>query len=310
MGKTVGEHLDAWQLHLEHRRGVSDQTIRAYVGDARALFDHLGVELDVSLTQDEASQVLAVRSLRGWLAHRIRENRSRATISRNAASLRSLTAYLTREGVLKTDTGALLETASADSALPNVLTQRAVQTLLARAKEEAEQPGERQAVAVRNWALVEIMYSAALRVGEITSLDVSGVDLGQMRVRVLGKGNKERVVPFGRPAMIALETWLDCRPELVTKSSGDALFLGVRGGRINPRVVRGDLHRLAAHAGVPDVAPHDLRHSSATHLLEEGADLRFVQEYLGHSSLETTQRYTHVDAARLKKIYARAHPRA
>ena len=165
-------------------------------------------------------------------------------------------------------------------------------------------------MALRDWAVVELLYSGALRVQECASANLADLDLSSLHLRVTGKGNKERVVPFGRPAAIALQEWLTVREELARETPNSALFLGVRGGRLDPRIIRGNLHRLAARAGVKDIAPHALRHSSATHLLEEGADLRFVQEYLGHSSLATTQRYTHVDSKRLREVYARAHPRA
>ena len=164
---------------------------------------------------------------------------------------------------------------------------------------------------MRAWAILELTYACGLRVSEVCALDVSSLNREALTVRVLGKGNKERVVPYGPPAREALDHWLvRGRPQLVTQSSGEALFLGDRGGRIDPRVVRSMVHRMATKAGVHDVAPHGLRHSTATHLLQGGADLRAVQEMLGHASLSTTQRYTHVDTARLSAIYQRAHPRA
>ena len=167
------------------------------------------------------------------------------------------------------------------------------------------------AAQMRAWAILELTYACGLRVSEVCALDVSSLNREALTVRVLGKGNKERVVPYGPPAREALDHWLvRGRPQLVAQSSGEALFLGDRGGRIDPRVVRSMVHRLAAKAGVHDVAPHGLRHSTATHLLQGGADLRAVQEMLGHASLSTTQRYTHVDTARLSAIYQRAHPRA
>lgn len=314
MTPTASDVLASWREHLVARQGLSDKTVKAYVGDVSGLLAYLGVDEDEEFDAPRAKQVLSVRNLKSWLAHRVHGGSSRATVARNAASVRSFTQFLAVEGVLEANTGALIEMVSAEAALPTVLSEKAVRRLLARAEQEALEEGltpTRRAVATRNWAITELLYSAALRVAEVADLDVSSLDLDAMRVRVRGKGDKERVVPFGLPAAKAIRAWLGERPVLLPPDSDEkALFLGARGGRVNPRVIRGDLHRLSARAGVADVAPHDLRHSSATHLLEGGADLRFVQEYLGHSSLETTERYTHVDSARLLRIYQQAHPRA
>jgi integrase/recombinase XerC len=154
------------------------------------------------------------------------------------------------------------------------------------------------------------VYATGIRVGELTGVDVSDLDLAELTVRVLGKGDKERVVPFGIPAMRALVAWLDVGRAACAPHDGRALFVGRRGGRVDQRQVRGAIHALAALAGVPDIAPHALRHSAATHLLQGGSDLRTVQEVLGHASLTTTQRYTHVTADRLRSAYQLAHPRA
>ena len=314
MAPTASDVLASWRAQLEVRQGLSDKTVKAYVGDVTNLLAYLGVDEGSQLDASRARRVFSARNLKSWLAHRVHGGSSRATVARNAASVRSFTQFLAVEGVLEANTGALIEMVSAEAALPTVLTEKAVDTLLARAEHEAFEEGltpSRRAVATRNWAVTELLYSAALRVAEVAALDVSSVDLDAMRVKVRGKGDKERVVPFGFPAAKSIRAWLEVRPILLPPGSQQpALFLGARGGRVNPRVVRGDLHRLSARAGVADVAPHDLRHSSATHLLEGGADLRFVQEYLGHSSLETTERYTHVDSARLLRIYEQAHPRA
>ena len=186
-----------------------------------------------------------------------------------------------------------------------MLSAKSAERLLEYAKVAAD-----SALQVRDWAALELTYAAGLRVAEVVSLDVRGIDLERRTMRVIGKGNKERVVPFGRPAAEAVEAWLARRPELASESSGDALFLGARGGRVDPRTLRESLHRLTAQAGVKDVAPHGLRHSAATHLLEGGSDLRTVQEILGHSSLQTTQRYTHVTPERLRAAFTQAHPRA
>ena len=166
--------------------------------------------------------------------------------------------------------------------------------------------------AARDVAILELLYATGIRVSELCGLDLGAVDEARMTVRVLGKGHKERVVPLGAPALSALERWLARRGELVTARSGNALFLGERlGDRIDPRIVRRVVHRAAGLVdGAPDIGPHGLRHAMATHLLEGGADLRTVQELLGHASLATTQVYTHVSGDRLRTAFAQAHPRA
>jgi integrase/recombinase XerC len=167
-------------------------------------------------------------------------------------------------------------------------------------------------LALRDRLIVEMLYATGIRVSELCGLDVDDVDTGRRVLRVLGKGNKQRTVPFGAPAQAALTAWLtDGRPELATADSGAALLLGTRGKRLDPRQARTVVHQtVSAVDGAPDIGPHGLRHSAATHLLEGGADLRIVQEILGHSSLATTQLYTHVTVARLRAVHDQAHPRA
>ena len=318
---TIGSLLEKWQVHLLQRLGQSPRTARSYLSDVRGFLSYLGISADgdEALASD-LTEALSRRVLRSWLAHRVHGGRSRATVARNAAAIRSLSGYLVAEGLLDTDPSSALETAPADSRLPDVLRQDAVVALLERARMEADaQAGGNardHAVTVRGLAIVELLYSSGIRVAELAALDLLSVDTQALTVRVLGKGNRERVVPIGLPAATAVEEWLRVRPALISSDAsarGDAesaLFVGVRGRRIDPRMVRARLERACGRAGVKYVSPHGLRHSSATHMLENGADLRFVQEYLGHSSLATTQRYTHVDARRLSETYKRAHPRA
>ena len=307
-GVTVGALLDDWRSHLLRRVGRGPATAKAYLSDAALLLAYCGVTFD-SPSTDLADAVTA-RRVKGWLAARTTSGLAKSTVARNAASARNLCAYLVAEGWLANDPAAALEVAKPDSRLPAVLSQAGAVRLAEQARSEAQVSGA-PPEAARNWAAVELLYSSALRVAELCGLDIPDVDFASSTVRVTGKGNKVRVVPFGGPAATALKQWLSVRRVLEgERTPSDALFLGSRGGRLDSRVLRGDLHRLTARAGVRDVAPHGLRHSSATHLLEAGADLRFVQEYLGHSSLQTTQRYTHVDAKRLRDVYKRAHPRA
>ena len=302
-GGPVGGQLAAvaaaFERHLRFERGVSPETVRAYRADIAGLIEHaerMGLrtvaELDVAV-------------LRSWLARSRSSGRAATTVARRAAAARAFTRYAARHGLLSTDPGALLATPRAGRSLPLVLTQSQAAALFAATR--ADDP-----IGVRDVAMLELLYATGVRVGELCGLDLDDVDDGRRLVRVLGKGAKERSVPFGEPAAQALATWRrTSRPQLVTSASAAALFLGARGGRIDPRTVRRVVHRLlAAVSGQPDMGPHGLRHSAATHLLEGGADLRSVQEALGHATLSTTQLYTHVSAERLRATYERAHPRA
>lgn len=310
---TVGGARLAWADHLETQEGFSPATVRSYAGDLQQALGHLGVgDAD---PHSVLAQKMTERSLRSWLAFRVEKGKSRATVARNSAALRNFAGWATRAGVLPADPTSALVTAKIDNRLPAVLSVEATRRLLRTGAEEAASAAAQSAdsaaaaLKVRDWAILEVLYGAGLRVAEVCSLDVQSVEEETGLLRVRGKGNRERMVPYGRPAQEALSAWWDHRSHLA-RPDERALFVGARGKRIDPRIVRGFLHRLAARAGVPDVAPHGLRHSSATHLLQGGADLRFVQEYLGHRSLQTTQRYTHVDAARLSNVYRQAHPRA
>lgn len=295
--------LDAYERHLALERGLSVNTVRAYRADVAALLAFLAGPDAAAVRPGD----ITLAGLRAWLAEAAESGRSRATLARHAAAARSFTAWAHRSGRLTADVGARLASPRPARTLPAVLTREAAAELLDHAR-AAALGGD--AGAVRDWAALELVYAAGLRVSEATGLDVDDLDLRNRTARVLGKGGKERVVPFGAPAARALDAWLGRRPDLVTAASGPALLLGSRGRRLDPRVLRAALHRLTARAGVRDVAPHGLRHSSATHLLEGGADLRTVQELLGHSSLATTQRYTHVTPERLRTAYTQAHPRA
>ena len=303
MTRTVGER---WGEYLRLGRRMSPHTISAYLADLRSLLDFLSLRQDA--TEEQLCDALTQRAIRSWLAQTLADGGARSTIARPTAAIRNFTAWALREGILPSDPAALLSSPRADQRLPSPLDESDARMLLNAARDEAAAGGASQ---IRNWAILELTYACGLRVSEVCALDVSSLNREALTVRVVGKGNKERVVPYGPPAAAALDHWLvRGRPQLAGERSGQALFLGDKGGRIDPRIVRSMVHKMAAHAGVHDVAPHGLRHSTATHLLQGGADLRAVQEMLGHSSLSTTQRYTHVDTARLSAIYQRAHPRA
>ncbi|PJI94428.1 tyrosine recombinase XerC [Luteimicrobium subarcticum] len=283
-------------------RGLSPHTVRAYHDDVRALGD-FARRRGAPRPQD-----VDLDLLRAWLAWQASRGLSRATLARRGASVREFYAWALRDGLVAVDPSTRLQSPRVDRTLPTVLSVDAAQTLVEHAEQEARSG---DAADLRAWATVELLYATGVRVGELVSVDVDDVDRGTRTVRVLGKGGKERVVPYGAPADRALTAWLGAgRPALVTERSGAALLLGDRGGRWDQRQARTTVHRLAVSAGVPDLAPHALRHTAATHLLAGGADLRSVQEVLGHTSLATTQRYTHVSADRLRASYLQAFPRA
>jgi integrase/recombinase XerC len=253
-----------------------------------------------------APAAITLVQLRGWLALQSAHGRARSTIARRAASARAFTAWCVRRGLATTDPGDRLTSPQAGSTLPSVLDVTEAATLMDHAAVAAD---DGSAVSIRDRAILELLYATGIRVSELCAVDVDDIDHARRTVRVRGKGDKERTVPFGIPADEAIDDWLLVRSSVVTRA-GAALFVGARGGRIDPRTVRTAVHRLTAEAGVPDLAPHGLRHTAATHVLEGGADLRTVQELLGHATLATTQRYTHVSVERLRATFALAHPRA
>lgn len=298
--------IDAWGVYLRANLAVSEHTLRAYASDLRAFIVYCQVD---ELSTENIRSVVTLRAIRAWLASLVQQGKSRSTISRRTASIRSFTAWAYRRGYLDSDPGLLVTSARGDQKLPQVQTPSDTAELLSYAATRTRE--ENSPAAIRDWAILETIYATGIRVSEVCSLDTTSIDQQGMTLRVIGKGNKERVVPFTRACLSALQAWLSHgRPSLAIPEAGRALFVGDKGRRIDPRVIRSMIHRMCAQAGVRDLAPHALRHTAATHILAGGADLRAVQEMLGHSSLQTTQRYTHVDAQRLSAIYKQAHPRA
>lgn len=298
--------IDAWGVYLRANLAVSEHTLRAYVSDLRSFTTYCQVD---ELSTENIRSVVTLRAIRAWLASLVQQGKSRSTISRRTASIRSFTAWAYRRGYLDSDPGLLVTSARGDQKLPQVQTLSDTAELLSYAATRTRE--ENSPAAIRDWAILETIYATGIRVSEVCSLDTTSIDQQGMTLRVIGKGNKERVVPFTRACLSALQAWLSHgRPSLAIPEAGRALFVGDKGRRIDPRVIRAMIHRMCAQAGVRDLAPHALRHTAATHILAGGADLRAVQEMLGHSSLQTTQRYTHVDAQRLSAIYKQAHPRA
>ncbi|PWD50086.1 recombinase XerC [Serinibacter arcticus] len=322
--------VEEFAAHLTYQRGLSEHTVRAYVGDVG---DLLASAPGTASGADLERLDLAV--LRRWLASLSARGLTRSTLARRGAAARTFTRWASHQGLMRTDPGLRLRSPRADTVLPVVLTPRQAAAALDGAAPDPGSAGARgddvrvapgsssgdepvdgvvdpltDALVRRDRAVLELLYGAALRVSELTALDLTSIQHGERLVRVLGKGRKERVVPYGAPAARALGAWLAVREALVTADSGRALFLGRRGGRIDPRAVRTVVHEASRAAGGPDIAPHGLRHSAATHLLEGGSDLRSIQEMLGHASLATTQRYTHVSSERLLATFKQAHPRA
>ena len=294
---------EAFAAHLRLERGSSEHTVRAYVSDVTAMLRFCAGQ---GLT---ALDDLDVLHLRAWLADLDRRSPARRSTARRVASVRSFTAWAVRTGRLHTDPAARLAAPRPHEEIPDVLRTAQMGELLDLAHMRAD---DDDPVHLRDAAVLELLYATGIRVSELVGLDSRDIDAQRRTVRVLGKGRRERVVPFGVPAERALTQWVARgRPALVGPDSGDALFLGARGRRIDPRVVRRMVHEVLAHVpDAPDLGPHGLRHSMATHLLEGGADLRSVQELLGHSSLGTTQIYTHISIDRLRRSYEQGHPRA
>ena len=313
--------LDGFERHLATERGLSPHTVRAYTGDVRSLLEH------AARNGITAPDGLDITVLRRWLAAQYGVGHARATLARRAAAARAFTAWACAGDWLRRDPGPLLGTARIRRRLPQVPRQDQMAAVLSVPRASGggkrdggerdgggrdAQRGPEAELALRDAAIMELLYATGIRVSELCGLDVDDLDEGRNTVRVLGKGGRERTVPVGLPAVRAVAAWKRAgRMALARPDSGPALFLGARGRRLDPRTARRVVHTgLAAVAGVPDSGPHGLRHAAATHLLEGGADLRSVQEILGHASLASTQIYTHVSVERLTAAYRQAHPRA
>jgi integrase/recombinase XerC len=310
----LSEAVTRFERHLTLERGRSAHTVRAYVGDVVSLLAH------AQATGCDHVADLDLAVLRSWLASVRAGGAARTTLARRAAAARTFTGWAVREALLGSDVGELLASPRSHRTLPPVLGADEAAELIRRSAAprprgpaDSAPPDQRDAaVQLRDTAILELLYATGARVAELVALDVDDVDRRRRVVRLFGKGAKERTVPFGLPADDAVAQWLELgRGALALDGSGPALLLGVRGHRIDPRTIRRMVHlAVALVPGAPDIGPHGLRHTAATHLLEGGADLRAVQELLGHASLATTQIYTHVSVERLRRTYEQAHPRA
>jgi integrase/recombinase XerC len=301
---SFDEIRENYSRYLTDEKALSSHTVRAYLGDIDSFIEHLGRN---GVGEFDQATLAHIRS---WLATQQVRGGARTTLSRRAVAIRLFTKWAAKKGYIPADIGATLATPKPHRTLPGVLTQSdavtAIDSMATRAA-EFDTP-----TSIRDVAIVELLYATGARVSEICGLDFEDLDFHRNTIRVLGKGNKERVIPMGAPSVKALNTYInDARALLANEKSDRALFLGARGKRIDQRTIRTIVYEaLSALEGVERMGPHALRHSAATHLLEGGADLRTVQEILGHASLATTQIYTHVSTERLRQAFKQAHPRA
>jgi integrase/recombinase XerC len=291
-----------YEEHLALVRNLSDNSIRGYVGDLESFLAHME-KLNVLEFKD-----LTIEHIRSWLANLQTTGVARSTLTRRIVSIRAFTNWAAANGWLTSDLGAKLAIPKAHRTLPEILNvDEAAQVLKALEVKAGE---EETAVNLRDLAMLEVLYASGIRVSELCGLNLGDIDQSRNTLSVIGKGDRQRVVPLGIPAIKALQNYLNNgRAEFLNNKSADAVFLGTRGKRIDQRTVREVVYEAMKAVGAT-MGPHGIRHSAATHLLEGGADLRTVQEILGHASLATTQIYTHVSPERLQSAYKQAHPRA
>lgn len=291
----------AWQVDgfVASLTGSAANTVAAYRTDLVAFIDWAAGREVVAPAQVDR---LLLRRYVAWMGARPGEPMSRRSVARHVSSLRRYFRYLRREGVLELDPSTSLRAPAGDGRLPRVLDHADVSTLLDGATPEDEPHWRR----LRDDAVLELLYGSGMRVGELCGLQVDSLDLAAGAVSVWGKGSKQRRVPLSDPAVVAVRAWLAIRHEVVGAAAGSSLFGNERGNSLSPR----DVRRILDRRSPEPTHPHALRHTFATHLLDGGADLRAVQELLGHADVSTTQRYTHVSNHRLREAYAEAHPRA
>lgn len=298
-----GASLDRFIQYIELELGRSKNTATAYRKDLENLIEFVTAQGCVKLAD------VGIMELRGWLAGQRNSGLTSATLARRATAARTFFAWATAQKHLTEDPAASLVIPKVSKRLPNVLAQEQATEVMNRAALRAD---DNLPSHIRDLAILELLYATGIRIGELVGLDISDIDQNRRTIRVTGKGSKQRVVPYGSIADRAISMYLkSARNMLANDESGLALFLGARGKRIDQRVVRKMVTELLASLeGVPDLSPHGFRHSAATHLIEGGADIRAVQEILGHASLSTTQLYTHVSMDRLRAVFEQAHPRA
>ncbi|MBF0329989.1 MAG: tyrosine recombinase XerC [Nitrospirae bacterium] len=294
--RGLKEYIDRFLRHLDVERGMSQHTLRAYEGDL----------LEFLNSCDKIPSEIEMLDIRGFVSEQIMDKKSKTTVSRRLATLRSFFNWLYREGLVKINQAKLVPSPKIAKHLPNFLSVDDTVTLV-------EKPTGEGAIPARDHALLELIYSSGLRVSEAAGLNDGDINIREGLVKVMGKGKKERILPIGQKALKALEAYLSERAGLMKDSSQNKdsvpFFIDRRGKRISDRQIRSMVVKYARAIGIEgQIGPHTLRHSFATHLLTGGADLRVIQELLGHSSLSTTQKYTHLDLGHLMDIYDKAHP--
>jgi len=294
--------IDRFIVNLASAKGYSVNTQRAYTSDLTELLAHLN-HLGRGQTQE-----IQLDDLRDWLYRVTEAGAAKSTVARKSAAVRAFTTWLERQQLHESDLGLRLRTPKLGRPLPKVISRETLSEVFDKLAEGAATGSPER---LFEQVVIELLYATGMRVSELVGLNLADVDYSRRLLLVTGKGNKQRMVPYGQPAAEALEVWLSKgRPAYVTEHSDDAVLIGARGKRVNVRSVYGLVAKLLSETPVGAVGPHTFRHTAATHLLDGGADLRAVQELLGHSSLGTTQIYTHVSVERLKQGYQGAHPRA
>lgn len=302
MTTSFGKAISGFEAYLDAGRGYSANTVKAYLIDVQDLADFLA--------KNNIQQVdeLTLEHLRDWLWQATQQGLTKATIARKSAAVRSFTAWALKNGISNSDPGLRFRSPKASRTLPKVVSRESLAMVFESLSQKATEDNPQ---GVRDLVAVELLYASGARVSELVGLDLESIDYSRNIMRVMGKGAKQRMVPFGQPARDALDLWIRiARPKLATEKSGQALLLNSRGQRIGVRQVYSLVANLLEATPTGAAGPHSLRHSAATHLLDGGADLRAVQELLGHASLGTTQIYTHVSIERLRDGYKNAHPRA
>lgn len=312
MPTSFDRALEQFATHLDSGRGYSAHTVKAYASDVA----DLGVFLKARETEAAKSkdlealdlEALDLEALRDWLWQATQQGLTKATIARKSAAIRSFTAWLHKGGLIADDPGLRLRSPKAGRTLPKVVSRESLSQIFDSLEAKALDDNP---TGIRDLLVFEILYATGIRVSELVGLDLDAIDYSRNIMRVLGKGNKQRMVPFGLPARDALDHWIRIgRPAFANEKSAGALLINSRGQRVGVRQIYSLVAKLLEQTPTGAAGPHSLRHSAATHLLDGGADLRAVQEFLGHASLGTTQIYTHVSIERLREGYQNAHPRA
>jgi len=302
MPVTLDYLLEDYSKELSGSKGFSPNTVKAYVSDVADLLGFMATK-----QQQEVADI-ELELIRDWLWRISEKGLTKTTLARKSAAVRAFTAWLHKNNQIETDPGLKLRSPKASRTLPKVVSREAMKEIFDKLIPLAT---EDNPAVIQDLLIVELLYGSGIRVSELVGLELEDIDYGRKILRVTGKGNKQRMVPYSDPASDALSLWISKgRPQFANEVSGNALLINSRGKKVGVRQVYALVAKLLADSPVGQAGPHALRHSAATHLLDGGADLRAVQELLGHSSLATTQIYTHVSVDRLKQGYLKAHPRA